>query len=323
MSTDAAPKFHCVDSSFAKRTCSTIASAKQDIDLARQQCSTANTLRQRKNINAIQVARSVVEAVDAGMRLPGEDAVLGLPFARPLTDEAALGLWAMFLAPYVRAANPTRLKGRSGFLDFPREVRDAAGQPLGRDGKPLPIVTTEHIGPDGKTYYGWERTGELATDRDNLDEVQLLEVERRIAADWSDLFVLLIESVEEHVPPAVPSSEGTPVGVEAERDTVTTPPAAPSSGAKPVKRRFSKHRKSLTESNLTDKQMEAVHIVGECKGNIAEAARRLGKDYSTIKQHYDAATAKLGKRAVKHSTEQHATDRRGQANIATDSDKRH
>ena len=110
--------------------------------------------------------------------------------------------------------------------------------------------------------------------------------------------------------------------VDAAERLNSTPPAAPSSGAKPVKRRFPKHRKSSTESNLTAKQLEAMQIVGECKGDIAEAARRLGKDRSTIKQHYDAATAKLGKRPVKHSTEQHATDRRGQANIATDADKR-
>ena len=100
------------------------------------------------------------------------------------------------------------------------------------------------------------------------------------------------------------------------------PPAAPSSGGKAVKRTSSKRRKPLVEPNLTAKQLEAMQIVGECKGDIAEAARRLGKDRSTIKQHYDAATAKLGKRPPKHSTEQHATDRRGQANLATDSDKR-
>lgn len=98
--------------------------------------------------------------------------------------------------------------------------------------------------------------------------------------------------------------------------------AAPSSGVKPVKRSFPIRRKPLIEPSLTDKQMEAVHIVGECKGNIAEAARRLGKDYSTIRQHYKAATAKLGKKAVKHSTKRLATDGRGQANVATDADKR-
>lgn len=209
MSTDDVPKPNCMNSIFVKRICSTIESAKRDIDLARLQCPTADLLRQRTKINAIPVARSVVAAVDAGMRLPGEEAVLWLPFDRPLTDEDALGLWAMFLAPAVRAAYPARLKGRSGFLDFAGVVRDETGQPLGRDGKPLPIVTTEHIGPDGKTYYGWERTGELATDRDNLDEAQLLEVERRIAADWSDLFALLMETVEEHVPSATPSSDAT------------------------------------------------------------------------------------------------------------------
>lgn len=48
---------------------------------------------------------------------------------------------------------------------------------------------------------------------------------------------------------------------------------------------------------LTDKQMQAAHIVWECKGNVTEAARRLGVDRTTVRQHYQAAMQKLGKSA--------------------------
>ena len=78
----------------------------------------------------------------------------------------------------------------------------------------------------------------------------------------------------------------------------------------------------LNPKRLTAKQLEASQIVAECKGDIAEAARRLGKDAKTVRQHYTAATKKLGKTVVKHATKQLPSDRRGQANIADGEDRR-
>ena len=65
-----------------------------------------------------------------------------------------------------------------------------------------------------------------------------------------------------------------------------------------------------------------MQIVGECKGSIADAARHLGKDPKTVRQHYRAASEKVGKSVVKHATEPLRTDRRGQANIANGDDRR-
>jgi DNA-binding CsgD family transcriptional regulator len=73
---------------------------------------------------------------------------------------------------------------------------------------------------------------------------------------------------------------------------------------------------------LTDKQTEAVHMVGECKGNVTEAANRLGRDRKTVEQHYKAAMKKLGKSQSEHLTIQSRADRRGQATIATGDDRR-
>jgi DNA-binding CsgD family transcriptional regulator len=75
---------------------------------------------------------------------------------------------------------------------------------------------------------------------------------------------------------------------------------------------------------LTGKQAEAVHIVGECGGNIAEAARRLGVNAKTVRQHYSAAMAKLGRAAGRQHARptRLARDRRGQENLAEGNDVR-
>jgi DNA-binding NarL/FixJ family response regulator len=67
------------------------------------------------------------------------------------------------------------------------------------------------------------------------------------------------------------------------------------------KRRTPRRRPSTTGKRcaLTPKQVEVVQIVGECKGNIAEAARKLGRDPKTIAECFKAATKKLGKEPVK------------------------
>lgn len=74
---------------------------------------------------------------------------------------------------------------------------------------------------------------------------------------------------------------------------------------------------------LTAKQAEAVQIVGECKGNYSEAARRLGvKDPKTVRQHYKAGLRKLGRKAVKYATQRLPSDKRGQDNVSSDGDRR-
>ena len=96
--------------------------------------------------------------------------------------------------------------------------------------------------------------------------------------------------------------------------------AAPSAAGKvPVKRR---KRQSSVDRKLTGKQLEASQIVAECKGNIVEAAQRLGRDPKTVRQHYKVAMEKMGKSVVNHTTKPLPSDRRGQANIADGQDRR-
>lgn len=83
-----------------------------------------------------------------------------------------------------------------------------------------------------------------------------------------------------------------------------------------------KNKRRVIPKHLTPKQIEAAQMVGECNGNIAEAARKLKRDRKTVKQHYDMALVKMGRVAVKHVTRSLPADRRGQADIADGGDRR-
>jgi len=85
--------------------------------------------------------------------------------------------------------------------------------------------------------------------------------------------------------------------------------------------RSRRHYRPRKPKGLTDKQSEAVLLVGEHKGNIAAAARASGITRKTMKQHYDAAHRKLGRLAMpKSKTRSLAEDHRGQMVIASDDD---
>ena len=82
-------------------------------------------------------------------------------------------------------------------------------------------------------------------------------------------------------------------------------------------------RRAIQPRPLTKIQAETIHIVGEHKGNIAESAKKLGKNYHTVKDAYDEGIKKLGKGATKKpSTQALPYDARGQVNIVNNDDKR-
>jgi hypothetical protein len=75
---------------------------------------------------------------------------------------------------------------------------------------------------------------------------------------------------------------------------------------------------------LTARQTEVIQIVGECKGNLAQAATRLGRNRKTIVEIYKAGMKKLGKDVshAKKSDRLIARDRRGQSDVADIDDSR-
>jgi DNA-binding CsgD family transcriptional regulator len=99
------------------------------------------------------------------------------------------------------------------------------------------------------------------------------------------------------------------------------PEPASGDGKRSGKRR-TRNRPPATPKPLTAKQVEAVQMVGDCKGNFAEAARRLGVTSKTVRQHYRAAITKTGQTVVKHATKALPSDRRGQTNLADGDDRR-
>ena len=79
-----------------------------------------------------------------------------------------------------------------------------------------------------------------------------------------------------------------------------------------------RHRARAIERKPTPKQVESYSMAMECKGNIAEAARRLGKDRSTVAQSYKAALGKGGKAFVKQRTRGLPHDGRSQVTVTAD-----
>ena len=88
------------------------------------------------------------------------------------------------------------------------------------------------------------------------------------------------------------------------------------------KRKRKRRQSSKEQIPLTSRQSEVVHIVAECKGNMSEAARRLGLHRKTVAEHYNTAMKKMGIAAIKHRTQSLPLDRRGQATIEDGSDLR-
>ncbi len=72
---------------------------------------------------------------------------------------------------------------------------------------------------------------------------------------------------------------------------------------------------------LTEKQAEAVQLVGEHKGNRTAAAEAAGVSRQVMTRRYEAAMRKLGRSALKHRTVPLPQDRRGQSSV--DRDVRH
>jgi predicted DNA-binding protein (UPF0251 family) len=70
---------------------------------------------------------------------------------------------------------------------------------------------------------------------------------------------------------------------------------------------------------LTPKQTEAMQIVGECEGDLAEAARKVGICRKSLAERYSAALKKIGLTAaqyLKPKTVSLPRDRRGQVAVA-------
>lgn len=87
-----------------------------------------------------------------------------------------------------------------------------------------------------------------------------------------------------------------------------------------------RQRGGYTPKPLTAIQTETVQRVSECDGDIAKAAKQMGKSYKTVQGAYQAAMKKLGatgiKRLPKAATQQLPHDKRGQVYMSKEEDYR-
>jgi hypothetical protein len=160
-------------------------------------------------------------------------------------------------------------------------------------------------------------------------------VERRAGTEWNELFGLPpLETLDDWHAAALAAgfsqSEcvGTPfwklvrgiigwaiLGVRRKETSTESRPRA-------IRRRAA--GKSPRPRPLTSRQTEVIQVVGECKGNLAAAAQRLGRDRKTIKEIYQAGMSKLGKDVTyrKKSDRLIARDRRGQVDVSDIEERR-
>lgn len=90
-------------------------------------------------------------------------------------------------------------------------------------------------------------------------------------------------------------------------------------GSPPAKGKTRARRRPPAEAKaLTPRQVEVLHVWAECKGNFADAGRRLGIARKTVQECVAAAQKKLGKKAVKQTTKSLPKDRRQQESAAED-----
>jgi hypothetical protein len=85
-----------------------------------------------------------------------------------------------------------------------------------------------------------------------------------------------------------------------------------------------RHRESDLRP-LTPKQAEGLHIVGECQGNFAKAAKKLGKDRKTVEQNYKSGMAKIAAAGSLNNKKKPGplpTGLRGDDEITADNDRR-
>jgi len=188
---------------------------------------------------------------------------------------------------YVRDSSTNR---EAEFMAAPAEQEDS------------PIF--ELVSPTGKLLearatmlqLGWQLVGEFVKAKLEATEIrrvlnhEFFGAEEQFIALWSDVKSRLQELVDRGG-------------------------AAP---AKCVARRRASPRKPTP---LTAAQTEAMQLVGEHKGNFAAAAKAAGKSRTMMIKLYEKATAKLGKKAVKHLTQRLPTDHRGQEIIAAEEEE--
>jgi hypothetical protein len=150
------------------------------------------------------------------------------------------------------------------------------------------------------------------------------DVLKRVSASGFDLIAQKWADVREDWTATFSSFRGPPlislIQQEAARAAcLSFPPAKPSAPTSPAGKRKRKRKTASSPVPLTPEQTEAVHLVGEHKGDFTAAGMAAGKTRQAITKLYKKAMKKLGRTAPSRTPKTQAlpTDGRGGANVAT------
>jgi hypothetical protein len=184
-------------------------SLAQEIERARQQETKPKHLFVHARRAAVQAAKILLDAVDAGADLlgplrPGPRIKLDRS-----NDQQLLSYWQLLAMPWLRSKCPSEFAADAGAFDFPNVKTDAKGQVLGKDGRPLCVLSDRTnrplsaadrkeirraLQPDVETKemvrilarIGPLRLSEAALVTDDYDDADALSHRRAQAKDWAD-----------------------------------------------------------------------------------------------------------------------------------------
>lgn len=167
---------------------------------------------------AIQAGTLIQRAVDDGCFLDDWMDHEGKPVRRLVTperlgwkfnspDEKSSMIWANTIGAWLRRSYPGRVKLDVGRYDWREYKQNSKGEPVGRDGKPLKYIRTEH--PDGRIED--KRSGELVRTTADYDERAALDHQFIRATDYTEACGLLAELFRERAEKA-DTDEWLPAG---------------------------------------------------------------------------------------------------------------
>ena len=134
-------------------------------------------------------------------------------------------------------------------------------------------------------------------------------------------YAIRLRKAQPDLPPLPPTETDPFLGLQSIQDWCIDAGSKQRAPGTPAGKRKRRRRKTPQNPRpITAKQTEAMQIVGECQGNLAEAARRIGINPKSLRERYDAACKKLGRKAVKAMTKSFPKDRRGQEDVASSDD---
>lgn len=110
------------------------------------------------------------------------------------TDERLARLWIFPIVQLLQTIQPDRFEGLAGKFNFKTIRTDDAGRPVGTDGEPLRMVTTEIIDPKtGLKHVSGKLNGEFAYVGDDDDELDAMARERFRVVDSASACLTLAD----------------------------------------------------------------------------------------------------------------------------------